>query len=733
MEFKMTNQPKFSGLDQCRDTFDTLSFWADATPDNQAVSILNDGEEVSDSLTYAELESRALSCAHELAKRGLSQKAVLILVGTSIDFAILFYGCLASRSVAAPVGSPRSGRMKHWRSIELIIKSAGIYDLILDASQYEIFNELREQSSIFESCNVILVDELVNSKCANVVLESRRNEDVALLQFTSGSTGVPKGAMLTQENLIQFHKMFSKSMDLPSSGTWVSWLPLYHDMGLNSLVHAIFNGMHCLLMSPVSFIQKPIRWAQAMSRFQGNVSSAPNFAYNLLADALNKVSPDDYDLGCWERALCGAEPVRVETLDRFNREACKFGFNSLSFKPCYGLAEAVVGVSIVTPVEPYRSVCVDKVALENHVFKPVLTSNESNELNRTASNTSVELVSAGRVLDGLDVVIVDPNSVVACGEGEVGEIWVHGASVSTGYWKNKEATKVNFECELPGTSKRYFRTGDLGLVYQDHLYVTGRLKDMIIVNGRNIYPSDLEQTIQASHSALRDNSGVVFSIDDGENEKIIVVQEIERSQIRNINTEEVSKSIILCISEKYQVNIHEIILLKPAKLSKTTSGKVQRSLTKKSYLDGKLDVFVQRPEKVEPKSISLDIGLIEQKSDRHQSHRMQRKQLERIILSVLLESATSISEESISIKKSLFELGLSSIETIKFVGELSLKLNYRLEPELVWKYPSITELAKYILGQQMEVSEPTVTTVTKELLEDISEEEALALLYEEVS
>ncbi|MFM7881254.1 MAG: fatty acyl-AMP ligase, partial [Microcystis panniformis] len=408
-------------------------------------------------------------------------------------------------------------------------------------------------------------------------------EDIAFLQYTSGSTGMPKGVMVSHKNLLYNEKLIASAFGHTSETIGVGWLPLFHDMGLiGNVLQPVYVGFPCVIMPPEAFIQKPLRWLQAISRYNATSSGGPNFAYELCADKIKPQERENLDLSCWDVAFTGAEPVRAATLEKFANTFADYGFKREAFYPCYGMAETTLFVSGGIKSQSPVIAAVDKLAL---------LENSAVTINSQHPNAQL-LVGCGHAWLSEKIVIVNPESLTECRDGEIGEIWVSSDSVAQGYWNRPEQTAETFKAYLADTQVGPFlRTGDLGFLLAGELFITGRLKDLIIVQGRNHYPQDIESTVEKSHPGLRQGCGAVFSVEIAGQERLVVVQEVERSYLRKLDSPAVIEQIIRSVAEEHQLDVYAVVLLKTASIPKTSSGKIQRQACRASFLAGTLNVI----------------------------------------------------------------------------------------------------------------------------------------------
>ncbi|HST63385.1 MAG TPA: AMP-binding protein, partial [Longimicrobium sp.] len=403
-------------------------------------------------------------------------------------------------------------------------------------------------------------------------------DTLAFLQYTSGSTAAPKGVMVSHGNLLHNFAVIEGFTGYTPATRSVIWLPPYHDMGLiGGILQPLYTGYWAALFSPVAFIQRPARWLEAISRYGATSSGGPNFAYELCVHAVRPEERAGLDLSRWEIAFNGAEPVRAETLRAFAEAFAPNGFRSQAFFACYGLAEATLMVTGSDPAELPVERAVDAEALgEGTVLE-------------AEPEGRYRLVGSGRSAPSQRVIIVDPATLRECAPDRVGEVWVAGASVASGYWGRPEATAETFGAYEAGTGEGPFlRTGDLGFLDGGELFITGRLKDLIVIRGRNHYPQDIEMTAARSHEGLRAGSGAAFSVDDGGEERLVVVQEVSRQAAAGLDVEEVAAAIRRAVASEHGVQVHAVVVARTGGVPKTTSGKVQRRACRAAFLAGDL-------------------------------------------------------------------------------------------------------------------------------------------------
>lgn len=530
-------------------------------PDRVAYRFGTDDVSPHAALTYGQLDQRARQIADAVRRSQPAGSHALLLYARNRDFVEAFFGCLYAGLVAVPAAVPR--RANAVERLEVIAADAET-KLILSSS--DTWNgPLRPAltNSALSAVPTVVTDRLSATSEQSWLEPTLTSGSPALLQYTSGSTGNPKGVMVTHGNILDNagHLVARSNLDMTSIG--VSWLPLFHDMGLmGSVIAPLFAKFPVTLLSPAAFLSQPMIWLQAMTRHRATVSVAPNFGYEL---CLAKVQPEDLaelDLSAWDVAFCGGEPIRPDTLQRFAETFAAYGFRRSSFFPCYGLAEATLIVAGGPKSIPTTALQVDDAALRTGVAA------QSQDGKPTRN-----LMSCGRPVPEDAVVVVDPATRAVCADRHVGEIWVHSRSVGCGYWKHPDETQRVFGARLADPDQRRFlRTGDLGFLDRGCLYIAGRIKDLIIIRGLNHHPQNIELTAEKSHRALQSHSGAAFSIDDGGEERLVIVQEIARSW--RGGTAGIVDAIRSNVAREHGLATHAIALVRQGTILRTTSGKI---------------------------------------------------------------------------------------------------------------------------------------------------------------
>ena len=557
--------------------------------DSTAYIFLQDGETETARLTYRQLNQQALMIAAVLQSKAKVGDTALLLYPPGLEFICAFFGCLYAGVIAVPVNIPKRNQ-KLSRLLSIVDNTET--EIVLTASSILPGIKKRwEKEKKLSQLNLVITDVLAANP-QEFVSQAISPNSLAFLQYTSGSTGKPKGVMVSHDNLTHNLECMKQAFKLSSKSVSVTWLPHFHDMGLiDGILQPFYTGFLSILMPPNIFIRKPLLWLQAISRYEATHSGGPNFCYNLCINKIKSEQKNTLDLSSWKSAYNGAEPVNAEVLEQFSVFFADCGFEFQCFYPCYGMAEVTLMLSGGEVNRQPIYINVDSKALQQN--RIILAENNS---------FSRACVGCGHLWSDTKVIIVDPNTLTQTPSDRVGEIWVSSSSVAQGYWNNPEASKKNFQAYLTDTEEGPFlRTGDLGFIKDRELYVTGRLKDIIIIRGQNYYPQDIELTVQKSHPALRANSGAAFSIQEAGEERLVVVQEIERSYLRQFDSDEVLKVINKAIFQEYGLMIATLVLLKPGGIDKTSSGKIQRTACQQKFLDGSLHNVILHKSKSEQK------------------------------------------------------------------------------------------------------------------------------------
>jgi amino acid adenylation domain-containing protein len=556
---------------------EVLSERARETPSRLAFRFLLDGEGEEAVLTVGELDRRARAVAAGLRAAGaVDGDRVLLLHSPSLEYVVGFFGCLYAGLVAVPAYPPSSRSMARLQSIAEDARPR--FALTSPALHARIERHFGQRP---ELAGLTWIAQEPAAGGGDLCVASEPGA-LAVLQYTSGSTRAPRGVMLTHRHLVLNAELLTERGGFTPEDREVSWLPPFHDMGLiGAIVAPVLVGCESTLFAPAAFLQRPARWLRAVSRHRATLTGGPNFAFDLCVRRVSSADLESLDLRSLRFVFTGAERVRPETLERFSAAFARTGFRKSTFAPCYGLAEATLGVSL-GPLGGPSAADFDEAALG---------AGRVEEGGRAARPR--RLVASGAPLAGCEVIAVDPATRVRCEPDRVGELWVRGPTVASGYWNKPELTEQTFRARLAGREgagdPEYLRTGDLGFLRGGQLFVAGRLKDLLILLGANHYPEDLEATAQGAHPALQGACGAAFSVEvDGE-ERLVIVHEVERQRDRP--TEEILAALRSAIAEGHELSVHEVVLLRPGGIPRTSSGKIQRSLCRAQYLAGELEVL----------------------------------------------------------------------------------------------------------------------------------------------
>jgi len=578
-------------FEQCDSLVDLLRLRASTLATKLAYTYLVDGEEPGDTISFGELDRQARMIAAQLDNIDAENERVLMLFAPGVEFLCGFFGCLYAGAIAVPTPSHNPTRLQ--RSLKRILAVAkgakptiGLTTSKLMEKVSAGFDEVPELKQI----HWVIVDELDTNLADQWVEKDINSERLAFLQFTSGSTSLPKGVMLTHGNLLHNLECFDYGCGHDGDSVMLTWLPAFHDLGLiYGLLQPLYNGFQCYIISPVAFVQRPMRWLEAISRYRVTHTMGPNFAYE---SCVQKVTPEQLaslDLSCWRMAMSAAEPVRRGTVDNFSRTFSSCGFRPDALCVAYGLAESTCLVSATH----------HRLTDGHYREKPRFLGLKEGALekNRAEDETDSQqkisyLANCGTPKPDMELLIVDPATKTSCQQNVVGEIWIKGPSVAQGYWQRPQESAETFNNYIASGEGPYLSTGDLGFMRDKALYFTGRLKDLIIIRGENHYPQDIEWSVDKCHPKLRHGCCAAFTIEHEEDERLVVVQEVQRNYKKD-DFDSVITAIRKTISEQHDLKVYAIALVKTGRILKTSSGKIQRSACKACFKDGTLQEFAR--------------------------------------------------------------------------------------------------------------------------------------------
>jgi acyl-CoA synthetase (AMP-forming)/AMP-acid ligase II/acyl carrier protein len=740
---------RYIGVDSGRPEGPTLvemlKFRSQSFPDRVAFQFLEDHRD-SRTITYRQLDHSARRIAAALQERFEPGSSAAIVFPPGLGFVEAFFGCVYAGIVSIPATYPKPRR-----------PSARLSAIVADARPAVILTTQRVLETLCDSSASEALDQKLWLSTDELEASSRapwrdpgvKAGDIAFLQYTSGSTKDPRGVEVSHANIAHNLEMIRQGFALshateheaPEVG--VSWLPAYHDMGLiGGILESIYVGGTTILMSPLSLLRRPERWLRAISDHRAVVSGGPNFAYELCVRKIRPRELEGLDLSSWRVAFSGAEPIRAETLRRFSEAFGSCGFSESAFYPCYGLAEATLLVTGGQGPGKVTKCSVQAAELQEN-GRAVAVAPSADQ-----TQASIELVGCGRPLMGEEVLIVDPDTRLPCEDSVVGEIWIRGRNVARGYRNRSPSDGETFSGQLADSREDSFlRSGDLGFIRDGSLFVTGRLKELLIIRGRNHYPHDFEATVQGTHAKLTPGGGAAILIDQQGDELLVLVQEVDRATNPS-QRESMIRDIRRNVTAEHDVFVHEVILIRTGTLPRTTSGKVRHADVKREYLAGDLGVisrwsFAQKDRQSQHSSSTDRLT--------HSSDLKQLLQLPKIDdreklaeeiqvrLMTWLRQIAEVQDNDLGPHRPFAEYGLDSLSAVELIGQLEEGLGLKLSPTVAWTYPTPASLARYISGlmtrsdgpdQEPQPAAPAEDTFDHLLsqLEQLPEDEVAAML-----
>ncbi|MFB2971383.1 amino acid adenylation domain-containing protein [Aerosakkonema sp. BLCC-F183] len=695
-----------------------LRWRAQQQTEQRAYTFLLDGEVEETYLTYADLDNKARAIAAMLQNYVKSGERAILLFPPGLDYIAAFFGCLYAGIIAVPAYPPQFNRSMS--RLQAIVADADAKVVLTNEQILANKSRAITHAPNLEKLQWLVTDGIDYHRENYWQEPPIKGENLAFLQYTSGSTATPKGVMVSHQNILHNQRLIQTAFGHTEESIVVGWLPLFHDMGLiGNVLQPLYLGISCILMSPMAFLQRPVRWLQAISRYKATTSGGPNFAYDLCVKQISDEQKAELDLSSWSVAFNGAEPIRAETLHNFANAFASCGFRPEAFHPCYGMAETTLIVSGGLKENAPKIQSLESAALQQN---RVVTNDIEN-------SCSQKLVSCGQPLEDTQVVIVRPDSLTRCQPDEVGEIWVAGGSVTQGYWHRLEETKRTFHAYLADgrendcsqdsrqnycsedsrqddcshysrqdacSTRRFLRTGDLGFLHEGELFVTGRLKDLIIIRGRNYYPQDIEQIAQQSHPSLQAGNSAAFCLEIAGEERLAVALEVKRTYLRNLNSEEVIAAIRGAIAENYELPVYAVLLLKTGSIPKTSSGKIQRQACRLGFLEGSLDAIA---------SSILEASYIAERSDNLTSEDLlviePELRLSRLesYLQEQVAKILKIHPSQLTSQQPLNYLGLDSLTTFELKNNIEINLGVVLPVTSFLNGGNISQLAIEILAQ----------------------------------
>lgn len=673
-------------LSEWKSVLALLQWRAEHQADRLAYTFLRNGESsAAEELSYGQVDAQARVIAGHLQSVCKFGDRVLLMYPPGLEYISAFLGCLYAGVVAVPAYPPRANR--NMDRLLSILNDAQVHTALISQDMQNNMDRWRQNTPELNQIRWECIHDFSGEQ--NVwTVPTVTDDTLAYLQYTSGSTAAPKGVVITHGNLMHNLAHMADGWRYTPESVGVTWMPTFHDLGLmDGLFAPLFAGYHSVLLPPASFLQRPVRWLQAISDYRGTHSSGPNFAYELCARKVNEDQKEGLDLSCWVGALNAAEPNRKETMESFYEAFKDYGFRWKTFSPGFGLAEATLKVCGNFPEDDPVFCTVDSNALAQHRVC-VVDEEEPN------AQTFVGIGSAQPEFN-TRIEIVDPETLICTPAGRVGEIWVSNPSVGHGYWNNEVETQKTFGAYLADTNDGPFlRTGDLGFVHDGELFITGRIKDMIIVRGRNHYPQDIELTAENAHDAIRSSFSAAFSVAGDGEERVMVAVEIERTHMRRLNPEEVFSAIRRAVADAHELQLDGIVLLKTSSLPKTSSGKVQRHACCKGFLNGTLsEVARWTSSRVNGRAPSKDIDL--NLFEKPKGKRSQ-KDVQKWLLG-WIQRELGIASHELNVKRSFADYGMDSMKAVELAQDLEDWLGQPLDTTVAWNFPTMEALAVYLV------------------------------------
>jgi acyl-CoA synthetase (AMP-forming)/AMP-acid ligase II/acyl carrier protein len=725
---------------------DLLRLRATHQPESTAFDFYADGEVQTATITYGQLEQAAQGVATLLQGLGCQGQTVLLLYPPGLDYVTAFFGCAYAGAIAVPAYPPRPNRSLE--RLQVMIQDAQAQVALTHSTVLSSLERRFSEYPFLKKLHWLAADTVDPALANRWQAPTVTATDLALLQYTSGSTGNPKGVMVSHGNLLhnsaRIHQFFGNS----ETSRGVSWLPPYHDMGLvGGILQPLYTGVPMALMPPVAFLQKPVRWLQLIAAYRATSSGGPNFAYELCVQKTTAEQRAQLDLSHWQVAFSGAEPVRAETLQAFSDAFAIAGFQPTAFYPCYGMAETTLMVTGGRPEAAPTIRYVEESALRNHRVQP------------TSADTGQAVVSCGRPSADQTLLIVDPETLQPCAPLHIGEIWVTDTgSIAQGYWQRPEQTDETFQAYTADGQGPFLRTGDLGFVQADELFVTGRRKELIIIRGRNYYPKDLETTVEAAHPALRSGAGAAFAVTVEGQERLVVVQEVERTALRHLPSDDIVSQVRRAIAEQHDLQLYALQLIKTGSIPKTSSGKIQRLQCRSGYLDQQLAVvhtwqLATSPTEMDgpwpnshnavgaPPAAGAKVA-VRDRQPVHLAGPVTSPEAIQHLLSTWLAQELQVPITEIDVTRPFAEYGLDSVAAIELTEALQAVVEQPLSPTLAYEYPTIEAVANFLgtnvaptTGSQeappQEATDEDDLAALMNELEDLSEADVETLLKQQ--
>lgn len=635
---------------------ETLQFWAQQHPNQNALVHLADGENISTEVTYAQLMLRIGALAKQLLQHTQPGERAVLCIDNEAEFLLALLACFRARIIAIPSLTPNNERAIKRIEAHLLDSKAAV--VLLDNQAAKQLSMKRYQGALTEAlCLNINAMPDIPASTQTLNPQPLASDEIAYLQYTSGSTMNPRGVMITHGNLTAQQQMLRQKLNQPPQCVIVNWMPLHHDFGLVMSLQAICTGGCCVLLPPVRVVQQPIRWLWAIDRFRATLSAGATFMFDLCTRKVRPEQCSDLDLSHWQQVIIAAEPIHADIVQNFSAKFKSYGFKRSAFWPAYGMAEATLLITLKNGVEPVIRRFDTNALQQKHVI--------ANEIGQP-------LVGSGQLCFPESVLIVDPETFSPSPADKIGELWVKNPCVGKGYWQQPQATQATFDAYLANSTEGpYLRTGDLAFMHQQEVFIAGRLKDTLIINGENRYPQDIEWTVNSCHPALEPGAGVALGIDIQGVERLAIVYEIKRTARNGLDINEVASAIRAAVVKQQEIDVHMVVLLQPASLPKTSSGKVQRQTCKQRLLANGLETVAVWPPTTTPQSIA------QTSTDSN---------------TLLQLCQTILNEPNIGLNDDLFAHGADSIKSTELIAEIEARWQCDIDLIQFNKLPTVNSL-----------------------------------------
>lgn len=669
---------------------DVLRWRAEHQADRHAYSFLEDGLTETTRHTYASLDRAARSIGAHLQAQGAVGERALMLYQPGDAFLPAFLGSLYAGVIAVPAYPPRLNRPDP--RIAAIVNDAEARYVLTTADVLGKLQKVIDATPELQALHWIATDTL-EDRADDWEDAGRHEDDLAYLQYTSGSTSTPKGVMIAHKHVLHNTFAIQELTHLDESSVSVTWLPHFHDMGLvDGLLTPLYSGYPGYAMAPMTFLKQPLTWLQAISRYGATHCGGPNVAFDL---CVHKVRPEDreeLDLSTITNLYCGAEPIRPQTMRDFIDAYAPHGFDPTALGPAYGMAEATLAVTMSPPHSPVRYARLDPDALAQH--RLVYVGPDVDD--------AAEIVGCGPTGPQIEVIIADPEAKTLAPYDQIGELWVASPSVAGGYWRRDDATTETFEAHLVTGEGPYLRTGDLGFIHDGQIYITGRIKEIIIIRGRNYYPQDIEYSAAQAHSALRPHGGAAFSVEIDGRERLVVVHEVRREALRDLDVDEVVRAVRHAVSEQHELQLYGLTLIGPGRIPKTSSGKIQRRKSKVLYEEGGLEEVAAWTLPAD--QLDLDAGDDDAAGEGAAADDALPETgvgadaaTLRRWLTLQLAQKLKVDPARLDGSTSFMDYGLDSVDAAEIADKLERWLDRPLDTTLLWDYPTLDALVGHLI------------------------------------